>query len=215
MSILAIIGLAVVVLVVFAALRPVDPASKTNDQLRYLYGRSLSSGAIGSRDRAALEDEMRRRGLLGDSSQPATASAPQSHLDQLKANILRQEALGAYEEGWRMAQDKWADDPLKCHRHALTNVLLRRLQKEADAPPISTELIDTLNFEAIPFSNLPQLQGKDSIAEYIVWREFPSLANRTPIDAAIEQLKAKGFVTDVLKDNGVESISWVPWSRLL
>jgi hypothetical protein len=45
--------------------------------------------------------------------------------------------------------------------------------------------------------------------------KFPSLANGTPIEFAIEQLKAKGFMTDVLKDNGVESIAWVPWSRLL
>jgi hypothetical protein len=215
MSILAIIGLAVVIFVVFAALRPVDPASKTNDQLRYLYGRSLNAGSAGSRDRAALEDEMRRRGLLGDSSRSATASEPQSHLDQLKANILRQDALSAYDEGWTMAQDKWSNDPIKRHRHALTNVLLRRIQKEADAPPVTTELIETLNFEAIPFGNLPQKEGKDSIAEYMVWREFPSLANGTPIEFAIEQLKAKGFMTDVLKDNGVESIAWVPWSRLL
>jgi hypothetical protein len=97
----------------------------------------------------------------------------------------------------------------------LTTALLRRLQSEPGAPEISEELINTLNFETIPFNSLQPEEGKDAICEYIVWREYPSLANVSLIQNAIDLLKERGFIDDVLKDTNKESLDWLPWAKLL
>ena len=66
----------------------------------------------------------------------------------------------------------------------------------------------------MPFGNIDPKLGKLAIAEYMVWREYPTLANEKPIRDAIENLKAKGF-DEVLGAKGPDAINWVPWAKLL
>ena len=89
-----------------------------------------------------------------------------------------------------------------------------RLQAEPESPPVSEDLINTLNFEAIPFINMDPGAGKDTIAEYIVWREHPELANIDGIQSAVDAIKESGFVEHVLKDKK-KSLEWLPWAKLL
>ena len=212
---LMLVVVAVVAFILYAYFHSIDPKSKTDDQLRLLYGKHLRSGGLREQELDSIESEMRRRGLLSNSDSPARPLTNESHISQLQANRLRQEALKSYREGWEMAAGKWESEPLKRHRHALANVLLRRLQQEQSALQIDEQIIETLNFEAMPFGNIDFENGKDAIAEYMVWREYPDLANREPILRAIENLKSKGFISEVLGDGGAESIGWVPWSKLL
>ena len=134
MSVVALIAIGVVAFVLFAAFRPVDPKSKTDDQLMFLYKKSLGSGSIGASDREALKSEMVRRGLLTDSNSEARTLSGEPYIDQLQATQLRQNATKAYEEGWTMVAGKWGGDIQRQHRHALTTVLLRRVQADPGAP---------------------------------------------------------------------------------
>lgn len=210
--------------------RPINPSNKTDDQLQMMYRIAKSP-----RDIEALEAEMKKRGLIGSSNKrglkdssnkqgrglldgsgiPARAPSTELHLTQLNATTLRNSARNAYDEGWKMAKQKWNDDERKCHQHALTTVLLRRLQAESGAPAISEELMNALNFETIPFNALQPEQGKDAICEYIVWRENPSLANIGIILHAVNTLKKQGFVDKVLKDTDKKSLDFIPWAKLL
>lgn len=165
--------------------------------------------------RRNIEEEMKKHGLLSvDESLPENVS-DESRVTQVKATELRSFARYAYDEGWEMGESNWPGDESKIRQHSLTTVLLRRLQAEPDAPSVSQELIETLNFEAIPFAKLPAEDAKDAICEYIVWREYPVLANEQLIQKVIDALKAKGFVEDVLKGADKESLSWLAWSKLL
>ena len=214
MEILAVIFIAIVIFVVFAWFRPVRPESKTDNQLRALYKISSKSGQIGASDRRRIEAEMRKRGLMGGGASTASARLREPHLVQLSATKLRDAARMAFDEGWRMGEDQWGEDERKRHQHALTTVLLMRLQAEPESPPISEELINTLNFEAIPFINMEPGVGKDTIAEYVVWREHPKLANIDVIQSAVDAIKENGFVEHVLQDKK-ESLEWLPWAKLL
>ena len=210
-----IILVVIIGFVIFAVFRSVKPESKTDDQLRFLYERSLKSGQFGAGDREKIEGEMKKRGLIGGSSNPGRETSTEPHLTQLAATNLRNTARKAYDEGWKMGKENWGNDERKCHRHAVTTVLLRRLQAEADAPPVSEELISTLNIEAIPFSDLEPDIGKDAIAEYIVWREHPDLANAEIIRSVMNTLKESGSIEELLKKTELKSLEWLPWSKLL
>ena len=214
MEILGVIFIAIVILVVFAWFRPVRPESKTDNQLRMLHKISSKSGHIGADDHKRIEAEMKRRGLMGNGAGTEKTRPSESHLVQLRATKLRNAARMAYDEGWRMGEGEWGEDERKRHQHALTTVLLMRLQAESEAPPVSEDLINTLNFEAIPFINLEPSVGKDVIAEYVVWREHPELANIAVIQSSVDAIRESGFVEDVLKDKK-DSLEWLPWAKLL
>ena len=214
MEILTVIFIAIVIFVIFAWFRPVRPESKSDNQLRMLYKLSFKSGEIGAGDRKRIETEMIKRGLMCDDPSTARTRPREPHLVELRATKLRDAARMAYDEGWRVGEDQWGEDERKRHQHALTTVLLMRLQAEPESPPVSEDLINTLNFEAIPFINMDPGAGKDTIAEYIVWREHPELANIDGIQSAVDAIKESGFVEHVLKDKK-KSLEWLPWAKLL
>lgn len=215
MEAVAIIVLIAIGFVMFAVVRGVRPESKTNDQLWSLYLRSVKSGDVGAVDREKIEAELRKRGMLDGEHPNARPPSVVPHHVQLKATKLREAARKAYDEGWEMAQSKWKGDEKKCHQHALTTVLLRRIQAQPGAPEISTEFINTLNLETIPFNALAPDAGKDAICEYIVWREHPDLANVSIVQNAINILREEGFVEDLLKRGEKKSLKWLQWSKLL
>ncbi|TCK16976.1 hypothetical protein DFR30_0196 [Thiogranum longum] len=215
METVAIIILIVVGFIIFAVVRGVKPESKTDDQLWSLYLRSMKSGDIGAADREKIEAELRKRGVLDDEGSKARPRSAETHPNQLKAAKLREAARKAYDEGWKMGQSKWTGDEKKCHQHALTTVLLRRIQAESGAPEISTELINTLNIETIPFNALTPDAGKDAICEYVVWREYPDLANVNVVQNAVNVIREKGFVEDLLDGGKKKSLKWLQWSKLL
>lgn len=215
MEIIGAIAVLIVGFVIFSAFRGVKPETKTDDQLRFLHERSLHSGNFGASDREKIREEMKKRGLLDDSESESRDVPNKSHTTQVQATKLRKLAREAYDEGCEMAETNWPGDESKIHQHALTTVLLRRLQAEPDAPAVSQELVESLNFETIPFAKLPPAEAKDAVSEYIVWREYPALANEQLIQKVIDTLKAQGFVEDVLKGASKESLSWLAWSKLL
>lgn len=215
MEAVTLIIIVVAVIVVIALMRGVKPESKTDAQLNFLYQRSLKSGKYGAADREKIEIEMKKRGLLGGNDNPARTLSTEPHMIQLNASQLRESARKAYDEGWKMGEGKWSEKDRKRHQHALTNVLLRRMQKEPGAPAISESLLNGLGFEAIPFIALTPDAGKVAICEYIVWREHPDLANTGIIQNAIDDLKSQGFVDDVLKGSDKEKLESISWSKLL
>jgi hypothetical protein len=76
-----------------------------------------------------------------------------------------------------MAVQEFPDDLERQHRHAVTTVLLERLQADPKAPPPSEQVANAMNFEAIPINALPQSMRKTAISEYVLWREHPDLAD--------------------------------------
>ena len=204
-----------------------DPSKKTDSQLIREHQMQIknvdAAGKVGGdtyfnaiQGMSRLTDEMKARGLLGSGTAPSRDPSVEPYFDQISAANLRQSARTSYEEGWKLAENKWANDQHMKHQVALTAVLLRRLQAEPGGPEVSEELMDMLSFEAIPFNNLQPEQGKSAICEYIVWRENPNLANIEIIQNAVDVLKEPGgFVDQVLKGKKESLPKWVPWAPLL
>ena len=190
--------------------RAIDPSGKTDDQLLSLY-RIASKGS--SRDIPVIEAELKKRGLLSDESTLARPSSHAPHLVQLQATQLRNNALHWYEDGWKIANSKWPDDQSSLHQHALVTVLFNNLQRGRDALPISEHLIGALSAESLPFRALERDAGKAAIAEYVVWCQFPDLANLSIIHDALN--RSKNEIDAMFDGIDKEAVKWLKWSTLL
>ena len=137
---------------------------------------------------STLMNEMKRRGLLGDDAIPSRQPAADSHPVQLAANRLRIAARDAYERAFTLKQAEGRPERV-CYTIALTNVLYSRLQASPGAPPASDAVTEVILMECAPFKDLTPQEGMIAIVEYVVWREYPSLANENLISSAVRKMK--------------------------
>jgi len=208
-----LIIIAVVALLAFVFFRGVNPESKTDSQLKLLHSRAIKAGNYGKNDLLRIEGEMRKRGLLADSGVIDSSTPDEAYLVQLHANQLRSSARAAYREGWKKAEAQGKGERI-CHECGLTETLIQRLQSEPDCPPLDEGVVGALMFEQMPFNIMGYEEGKDAMAEYMVWREFPMLANEGVIQSAIESIRKDGL-DEILAGVSEESLSWVAWSKFL
>jgi hypothetical protein len=97
---------------------------------------------------------------------------------------LRRIAEDGYVEAVAKAKAQGKTDK-QAHETALVGVLLKHLQEEANAPPVTEELVGALAMEILPFNVIPPDQGYKAIIEYVIWREHPEEANAEMLKGAV------------------------------
>lgn len=201
------IAVIVAVLLVVALMRGVTPSTKTDSQLMLMHRQALKSGRMGEQDRLKIEAEMHRRGILDGAGNMQTRQGG-DHLIQLRATNIRIGAHRVYREGWDRAKAQNKSDRI-CHETGLTAVLLHRLQEEPDCPPLSEEIIELIMLEQMPFNIMAYEEGMEAMVEYVVWREYPGLANEGVIKGAVEALRNDGG------GDYKDCLNCVPWTKFL
>lgn len=159
---------------------------QSDAELWTLFFQAAKAGDSGTEDCVRIEQEMKRRGILNDESTSPGPAATESHSAQLAANQIRAAAREAYDQAFKATQAKGKPEQV-CYENGLTNVLFSRLQACPGAPPMSDEIIKVIVMEATPFRILTPQEGMNVIVEYVVWREYPNLANEHLISDAVHR----------------------------
>lgn len=208
-------GGALLVLVLMLSNFGRDPSKKTTEQLQSvlnLHYKKLSYCTPGtelyaraSKELRAVEEELERR---NSATKQGIEAAIQNATTGM-ADDIRLAAKRAYERGWQKAEAQ-GKDKRKCSETALVSALLDRM----DAAP-TQEAVEAAMLEILPFNVLPSEAGRDALVEYIVWRDYPQLADaekvRTGIHSAAEKMKADG-ADEFLAD--LRSLPFA-WTKLL
>ncbi len=183
---------------------------QSDAELWTLFIQTAKAGDSATEDHARIEQEMKRRGILNDESTRPEPLATESHSAQLAADKIRVAAREAYDQAFKATQAKGNPEQV-CYENGLTHVLFSRLQACPGAPPMSDEVIEVIVREWTPFKKLAPQEGMNVIIEYVVWREYPKLANEKLISDAM-----RGFISS-LAPNILQNLkqSSYPWAKFL
>ena len=123
-----------------------------------------------------------------------------------------------YDGAWSFGKTKsWADD--KCNEAANVATLTNYYEVASAFKLPQEKVAELAKWESLPFNKLPHELSKNTLIEYIVWRQQPDKANMRIIIAAMDNLvlHLKQIGADDLLD-GLRSdpyFAWLPWRKFI
>lgn len=145
-----------------------------------------------------LEEQLKPISKEYDRRLSQSLSEQQAKCSEDRIVHIRKLAQAAYDGGWESSERLKNPNEKTRHQHALISTLLALHRADPSTPAVTQATVDALEFETTPFAILPCAQGRAAFIEYIIWRECPKKAKMAELLSAMHNLRASGFVSEVL-----------------